>query len=93
MDGHVTVYRCSHVGVSGTTAVHLKRLPDGTYEARVGIAILGSTNMPWDDLKDANPFDDTFQDNFAVGVGASEEEAIADLKADIHKTADSIWAF
>lgn len=92
MEGHVTIHQCSHIGVAGTTAVHVKKLPDGTYEARVGIAIMGSTNMPWDDLKDANPFDDSFQDNFALGMGKTEEEALADMKADMNKTADSIWA-
>lgn len=91
MDGHVIIYQCSHIGVSGTTQVHVKRLQNGTYEARVGIAILGSTNMPWDDLKGANPFDDSFQDNFAVGIGDTEEAALSDLKSDMAKTADTLW--
>lgn len=93
MEGHVTIHQCSHIGVAGTTAVFVKKMADGTYEARVGISIMGSTNMPWDDLKDANPFDDSFQDNFAIGIGASKEAALTDLKDDMNKTADSIWAF
>jgi len=93
MEGYVTIHQCSHIGVAGTTAVHVKKLPDGTYEARVGIAIMGYTNMSLDALEFANPFDDTFQDNFAQGLGTTEEAALTDLRADMNKTADSIWAF
>lgn len=91
MDSHVTIHQCSHIGVAGTTAVHVKRLESGKYEARVGIAIMGYTNMSWDDLKDANPFNDSFQDNFAVGIGDTEEAALSDLKSDMAKTADTLW--
>lgn len=90
--GDIVIHQCSHIGVAGTTAVFVKKQADGTFEARVGIAIMGSTNMPWDDLEHANPFDDSFQDNYAVGNGRTEEEALSDLKNDMRKTADSIWA-
>lgn len=86
-----TVYQCDHIGVAGTTKLYVQKHDDGTYEARIGIAIMGTTNMEWDELKSANPFDATFRDNYAAGKGATEEGAIAALKRDMRETADSLW--
>lgn len=95
MSEETVVFKCSHIGVAGTTPVHVKRLNDGTFKARCGIAIMGSTNM--DEAKfeacGHNPFHPEFHDNWAEGAGATEEEALAALKADMHQTADSLWAF
>jgi len=92
---YVVVHQCSHIGVAGTTPVHVKRMHDGTFKARCGIAILGSTNMDETEFEacNHNPFHPEFYDNWAEGSGATEEEAIAALKADMQQTADSIWAF
>lgn len=94
MSGHVTIFACSHIGVSGTTQVHVKRLDDGTFQARCGIAIMGSTNMNEAEFKacDYNPFSDDFRDNFAEGNGDTEDAALAALKADMRETANSLWA-
>lgn len=95
MSEETVVFECSHVGVAGTTPVHVKRMADGTFKARVGIAIMGSTNMDEAGFAacDHNPFHPEFYDNFAEGDGATEEEALAALKADMRQTADSLWAF
>ena len=89
----VIIHQCSHVGVSGTTSVHVKRLDDGTFKARCGIAIMGSTNMDEAEFEacEHNPFHPEFHDNWAEGTGATEEEALAALKADMHQTANSLW--
>lgn len=87
-----TVIMCEHIGIAGTTRVVVKRFDDHTYEARVGIAIMGETNQPLDELQNANPFDKppAFYDNYAKGVGRTEEEAIAAMKADMRSLADSL---
>lgn len=56
---------------------------------------MGSTNMDEEGFKacDYNPFHDKFYDNYAEGAGATEAEALDALKADMHQTADSLWAF
>lgn len=95
MSEKITVFQCSHIGVAGTTPVYVKRSEDGGFIARCGIAIMGSTNMDEEGFKacDYNPFHDKFYDNFAEGSGATEAEALDALKADMHQTADSLWAF
>lgn len=91
----IVIHQCSHIGVAGTTPVHVKSLDDGTFEARCGIAIMGSTNMDEAGFKacDYNPFHPAFQDNWAAGNGATEAEALDALKKDMCATADSLWAF
>lgn len=93
------IFACQHVGVSGTTRIHVRQIQKpkdhhgksipGIWEARMGIAIMGyaapTTTM------ESDPFERTFRDNFAQGYGTSEEEAILALKADLHETANSLW--
>ena len=31
MSEEIVIYECSHIGVAGTTPVHVKRMEDGTY--------------------------------------------------------------
>lgn len=45
MSEETVVFQCSHIGVASTTPVHVKRFEGGTFKARCGIAIMGSTNM------------------------------------------------
>ncbi len=85
-------FQCSLIGVAGTTQLVFRRHGDGTWEARVGIAIMGSTNMPLDELAEKNPFDDDFYDNYASGHAATQEAAIKALVRDARSIADSIWA-
>jgi hypothetical protein len=89
-----TLYKCSQIGCSGTTDVHVKKLPNGRFEARVGIAIMGMTNMDESGFKACShdPFHDRFYDNFARGLGDTQEEAIASMKKNMKATADSLWA-
>lgn len=89
---NITAFVCADVGVSGTTKVFVKETSPGEFEARVGIALLGITNMEAEKLKDANPFDEDFHDNYAHGVGKTQQEAIEEMKKDIGKIADSLWA-
>jgi hypothetical protein len=90
-DPNITAFHCTMIGISGTTKVFVKESPPGEFEARVGIAILGFTNRKDDGLKDANPFDEDFRDNYSVGKGKTQEAALEDLKRDMKKTADSFW--
>lgn len=85
-----TVFSCSAIGVAGTTKVFVRQVGD-KHVARVGIAILGSTNMKEAELASANPFDESFEDNFAEGVGDTQEAALQDLKRDMGDIAESIW--
>ena len=89
------IHQCSHIGVAGTTPVHVKRMDDGTFKARCGIAIMGATNMDEAGFEACghNPFHPEFYDNWAEGDGATEEEALAALKADMRQTADGLWEF
>jgi hypothetical protein len=89
------IFSCDHIGISGTTRVHVHhiqtgkpalRIPD-IFEARVGIAIMGYCNPG-----DSDPFSHKFRDNYARGFGTTQEQAIEALKADIKSTAESIWA-
>lgn len=86
----VTAFSCSALGVAGTTQVFVRKVGEN-YVARVGIAILGQTNMKEGDLRGANPFDDSFYDNFAEGIGPTQEAAIDNLKKDIQKTSETLW--
>lgn len=93
MNEEVIIHQCSHIGVAGTTPVHVKRMGDGTFKARCGIAIMGSTNMTGEEFMACgyDPFHPGFRDNWAEGDGATEEEALAALRADMRQTANSIW--
>lgn len=73
--------------------MHVKRHDDGKFEARCGFSLMGATNMSEDDFSACNydPFHDKFFDNYAVGKGDSEEQSIAQLKADMKATVDSLW--
>jgi hypothetical protein len=97
-----TVYSCGSMGVSGTTPVHVHRIQDAKpgrggrppirdiFEARVGIAIMGhcaETTTP-----DSDPFDRRFCDNYARGLGTTEDEAIVAMRADMASMADTLWA-
>lgn len=92
MSEETTRFKCEHIGVAGTTDVHVKKLPDGKFEARCGIAIMGSTQMDEAGFKASNydPFHDKFYDNFACGIGATEAESLEALKTDMKSTSDCI---
>ena len=89
----IRFFQCENIGVSGTTPVAVQMRDDGLFEARVGIALLGYTNMTKEALELCNnPFDPNFHDNYAVGIGRTEGQAIEKLKQDMKETADSLWA-
>ncbi len=90
-------FLCEHIGVSGTTPCHVsKTVEDGTsdvYEARIGIALIGATNMDEAGFKAAlyNPFHEKFYDNYAHGFGATKEEAIENMKKDMRDLSESLF--
>lgn len=90
---HTSVFVCKDVGVSGTTDVHAVKLESGDFEARVGFALLGSTQMSPEQFAEAefNPFHEAFHDNYARGIGDTLEAAIEAMKNDIRDIADSVW--
>lgn len=79
-------------GLSGTTPVTIQKTEAG-YEARMGIALFGYTNLDEEGLRKAqyNPFHEDFHDNYVSGKGATEEEAIEALKKDRHEMHESLW--
>lgn len=87
----ITAFVCSSLGISGTTQVFVREEPPGAFEARVGVAIMGLTNRKDDGLKDASPFDPDFNDNFAKGLGKTQEEALEALKKDMKNLSESLW--
>ena len=86
---NLTHFTCDAVGISGTTDVVMREIPGG-FEARVGIAILGRTNMSEEDLKRLTPFDKDFHDNYARGLGSTRGLALAALRRDLQLTADTL---
>jgi hypothetical protein len=91
----IIVRQCSHIGIAGTTPVHVKQHESGAFEARCGFAVMGATNMDEAGFKACNydPFHEKFHDNYAVGLGDTEESAIEALKLDMKTTADILWSF
>jgi len=82
---------CQGIGAAYTTPRFLLRDADG-WEARAGIAIMGSTNMKDEDLARLSPFDKEFYDNYAQGRGATPAEALKAMDADRCSIADSLFA-
>jgi hypothetical protein len=93
MSDQILIHQCSNIGVNGTTPVHVQLQKDGTFEARCGFALLGTTNMTDGEFEACgyNPFHDNFYDNYATGKGITEEDAVAALKLNMKETADSLW--
>lgn len=89
-DFHAVV--CNHVGVAPITHVVVKRNSLSDFEARVGVAIMGSTQNPEGCSRDANPFDPRFEENWCGGKGKTEEEALKGMVSDIRGTSVSLFA-
>lgn len=94
-DCPVQVLDCaSHIGVSGSTNIFVQAVP-GTklIEARMGISFMGTTQMSLADIsRIGSPFHPDWQDNYVQGFGNTQEEAVDNLKVELSKTADLLWA-
>lgn len=78
-------------GVQRTTACYIQKCDnDDSYEARVGIAVMGSVNF--DSCRDACPFDPNYHDNYCKGVGKTLQEALKALNDDLCKMRDMLFA-
>jgi hypothetical protein len=84
----INVFVCRHVGVAKTTETWFQTNADGIIEARCGIALLGFSNMSEEQLKQANPFDAGFNDNYASGMGTTKDVALANLDQDLNRLAN-----
>ena len=86
------MFICDNIGVAGTTPCHVKKI-DNSFEARMGIALMGMSNLDEEGFKkcDYNPFHPEFYDNYCCGKGETQEEAIEALKADMKDMANSLW--
>ena len=93
-DKETIVFLCDHIGVAGTTGCHVKKRGD-YYEARIGIAMMGMTNMDEAGFLNCNrdPFHPEFYDNYASGKGITPEAAISAMKKDMKSMSESLWAF
>lgn len=85
--GEEIIYKCSAIGVAGNTPVYLRKR-DGKVEVRQGVSIMGIDNGV-----QGNPFDPDYFDNYATGIGDTEEQALQDLQANKKAISDSLWAF
>jgi len=80
------------IGLNGTTPIITQQMPDGSFEARMGIAMFGMTNMKWEDIERiADPFSPEWNDNYSSGKGATEQEARDNLSKDFSEMYESIW--
>jgi len=63
---------------TGTTEIFVKEKPGEAIEVRCGFAVMGHTNMDEAGYRRAlkNPFHPQFHDNYAIGKGATIEEAL-----------------
>jgi hypothetical protein len=86
----ISAFVCQNIGISGTTGVFVIE-SEGKYIARVGVAIMGYTNMKPEELAKMSPFDREFTDNYAEGEGDTKEAALEALKADMKKMSNSLW--
>lgn len=93
----MTAFVTDAVGISGTTKVYVRKHPfkdtPRMFEARVGFALMGSTNMTEAEFKACgyNPFHSKFNDNYAIGWGATEDEAIADLRRELSEMSNHLF--
>jgi len=84
-----------HTGVAFTTGVYARRTPYvspdrlTSWEVRVGIALFGSVNFR--SMIGACPFDPNFMDNYCHGEGATIDEALIELNAEIQKMTNILW--
>ena len=55
----------------------------------MGIALMGSVND--ENSYGANPFDESFHDNFCEGTAKTKEEAVEKMLEDKKSICDSLW--
>ena len=77
-------FSCSHVGVSAITHVVVKQHGPQRFEARVGVAIMGSTNSS-DPQIDDDPFSEDYLENWCGGTGVTEVQALQALSQDMQE--------
>lgn len=82
---------CTNIGVSGCE-VFVVETPNG-FEARTAVALLGDFQMSKEELEAIkyNPFHTDFNDNYASGIGATREDAIDALSADMQQMSRDLW--
>jgi len=92
MSDEIRYFICEAIGVSGTTPVTIKEDSNG-FEARMGIALLGYSNLDEEGMRKAqyNPFHEEFHDNYVSGKGATQEEAIEAMKQDQRDICEGLW--
>lgn len=93
-DGRPRKWVSKNVGVSRTTPTVVRKFGN-QFVARMGVALFGQTNMTDHEL-DAirrNPFHKEFYDNYAEGVGATEEEAVKAMDEDAMKIGNSLFGY
>ncbi len=104
----IQIDKCTHaLGASGFTRVVILELTDkerttrlkhgdqcrSRYEARMGFALFGQTNMDDDALRDceANPFHPEFYDNYVTGHGNTHEEAMTAMASELEEISQSLF--
>jgi hypothetical protein len=88
-----SIFICENIGVSGITPCHIQQNEHGVFEARMGVAVMGMTNMDGKGLRacNHNPFHNEFYENFARGFGGTQEDAIEALKEDMKSITNTLW--
>lgn len=86
----ITAFTCSAMGVSPTTKAYVRKT-DGGFEARMGVSVLGRTNLIGEQLERMTPFEGGFRDNYVVGEGATEEEALGKMREDMEALSRTLF--
>lgn len=87
----MNVFIDKHIGVSGAK-IHWMKSKDGKlFWCRQAIAIMGSFNMPIEEIENTSPFDPKFRDNYIEGKGKTKEEALAQMQKRAEEISDSLW--
>lgn len=87
----MNVFIDKNIGVSGAK-IHWMKSKDGKlFWCRQAIAIMGSFNMPIEEIERISPFDPNFHDNYIEGKGKTKEEALLQMQKGAEEISDSLW--
>lgn len=93
----ISCFICHSPGLAGTTPLTIQRtagLGWERFEARMGVAIFGYSNLDDEGFERAqyNPFHEEFHDNFVQGDGRTQDEAIEALQEDHRQMHEGLFA-
>lgn len=90
-DGSIigNICSCSHVGVQLAGPIIARKI-NNQWEVRAPMAMMGQLNFASSD--GANAFDPNYRDNYVSGKGSTINEALEEMKKELHGMSDSLFA-